>query len=231
MKFCPKCGKDTDDLFNGLCSECFMKNEKPAELPLEIFYESCKNCGKIKVKGKWTFFEPELLAGIALQNLKTKKLDSFKPKVELFEKPKGWKAAVKIFGKMRKNKLEFSLETLMKPRVMLCDACMKVSSDYFEATVQVRFEERASQEQLAQKLDECSKFLAVLQKEDSLSQIVKAKELKNGLDIMVGSRRAAKQLAEHLARPKGQKIIVSTTLAGIDKKGHDWSRFTYCVRV
>jgi len=231
MKFCPKCGKDTEELFNSLCSECFLKDEKPAELPLEIFFESCKNCGKVKVKGKWTYFEPELLAGIALQNLKSKKLDSIMSKVELFEKPEGWKAAVKVFGKMRKNKIEFSLETLMRPRTMLCDACMRISSDYYEATVQVRFDKRPSHEELAEKLKECSDFLFKMQKNDSLSQIVKAKELKNGLDVFVGGRRAAKQLAEHLARPKGQKIIVSTTLAGIDKKGHDWSRFTYCVRV
>lgn len=231
MKFCPKCGKDTDSLFNGLCKECFLKAAKPAELPAEISFEHCRNCLKIKLKGKWLSFEPELLSELVLQNLKSRKLDSFKASVDLFEKEKGWKALVRVAGKIGKNILEFSLETFLKPKTVLCDACMKVSSDYYEATIQIRFEKRPSQDVIERVLSECVSFLNELKKQDSLAQIVKAKELKNGLDVLVGSRRAAKQLAEFLARKSSQKPVVSSTLAGVDRKGHDWSRFTYCVRI
>lgn len=43
-KFCPKCGKQTDELFNSLCEDCFKRAIKLIE-PAGISQSICKTCG------------------------------------------------------------------------------------------------------------------------------------------------------------------------------------------
>jgi NMD protein affecting ribosome stability and mRNA decay len=78
---------------------------------------------------------------------------------------------------------------------------------------------------------EAEKFLAELSRTDSLAKIVKVSKVTNGVDLQIGGKRAAKLLAGKFVKESREKIAVSSTLAGIDRKGHDWSRFTYCVRL
>lgn len=233
QEFCPRCGKETKDLVKGLCVSCFLEKFRPVEFPSEIVLEKCKHCGKIKSKGNWVLESDEALAGIVLQSLKNKLFDSFKPRIELFERENGFKALVRVSGKIRKVRVEQAFSAVLKQKTVLCDFCMKLSSNYFEATVQVRFSgKKTPAERFEEVASSAEKFLNGLKKADSLAAVVKFVELKNGFDLVIGGNRAAKQLAEFLAR-KGnhKKITTSATLAGVDRKGHNWSRFTYCVRL
>ena len=230
-KFCPKCGKETSKLVGSLCKDCFLKEKKPAELLKEIVFEQCKNCNKVKFKGKWFEANAESLAGLVLQNLKNKMFDSFNHKIDFFEKPEGLKAAVEVKGIVKGVKISQVFETFLKPKIVLCDACMRLKSDYFEATVQVRYSSKPSEKEVRERISEASVFLEKLKASDSLAQIAKVKELRNGFDLLIGSKRAAKRLAEFLARKSREKVKVSSTLAGVDRSGREWSRFTYCVRL
>ncbi|MDO8647340.1 MAG: 60S ribosomal export protein NMD3 [Candidatus Diapherotrites archaeon] len=231
-KFCPHCGKDADKLINALCKDCFLEKQVLGELPKEIAFEKCKHCSKIKSKTRWVEESSEVLQEIVLQNFKNRLFGpDFKTKLDLFEKPEGFKAALKVEGKVQGIKINNSFESLLKQKTVLCDPCMKISSNYFEATIQARYSKKLSQQEIDGLIKESDEFMAKLKKTDSLAQIAKIVTLKNGADFVVGSRTAAKKLAEHLAKKTGQKVIVSTTLAGIDRNGHNWSRFTYCVRL
>lgn len=230
-KFCPKCGKETSRLVGSLCKDCFLKEKKPAEISKEIVFEQCKACSKVTFKRKWLESSAELLEALVLQALKNKMFDSFTSRIDFFEKPDGWKAVVEVNGIVQGVKISQVLETFLKPKIVLCDACMRLKSNYFEATIQVRYSSRPSEKEVRERLEEASVFLERLKVSDSLAQIAKVKELKNGFDLLIGSKRAAKQLAGFLARKSREKVKVSSTLAGIDKNGHEWSRFTYCVRL
>ena len=230
-KFCPKCGKDVESLIAGLCKDCFLEKKKPAELPARIEFEKCKACGKVKFKGKWLEESQEALKALALQGLRNKMFDSFKPSVEFFEKPEGFKAVVSLEGKVQGVELSQRLESLLSAKTVLCDSCMKLKSNYFEATVQVRFEKKPSQEIFESLLESADAFLRPLQRQDSLASIAKVQGLKNGMDLTVGSNRAAKRLAQFLASKSIEKVKVSSTLAGVDKSGHEKLRYTYCVRL
>lgn len=230
-KFCPKCGKETSRLVGRLCRDCFLETKKPAELQPEITFEKCRHCGKIRVKGKWFEGSSELLEALVLKALKNKMFDSFASRIDFFEKPEGLKAVVEVKGIVQGVKISQVLETFLKPKIVLCDACMRLKSDYFEATIQVRYSSRLSEKEVRERVNEASVFLEKLKALDSLAQIAKVKELRNGFDLLIGSKRAAKQLAKVLAGKSREKVKVSSTLAGVDHSGHEWSRFTYCVRL
>ena len=51
-EFCFVCGKQTEELIDGMCSDCYEKNKKPKKIKL-IDYLLCPRCGRIKFRGKW----------------------------------------------------------------------------------------------------------------------------------------------------------------------------------
>ncbi len=62
-KFCYRCGKITDDLKDGLCSECRREleneNKELERKVIEIII--CPRCGRIKKDGKWEYDDVEEL--------------------------------------------------------------------------------------------------------------------------------------------------------------------------
>ncbi len=55
-KFCYRCGKETNDLVNGLCKECRMEIEEKPEKEEEIVeIVICPRCGRIKKGKTWVY--------------------------------------------------------------------------------------------------------------------------------------------------------------------------------
>src|SRR3972149_9446515 len=46
QKFCPKCGKTTENLYDNLCKDCFLQKINLKDLPEKITVRQCKICGK-----------------------------------------------------------------------------------------------------------------------------------------------------------------------------------------
>lgn len=231
QKFCPSCGKKTNDLVKGLCIDCFRKKRKLVEVPERLDIEYCKKCGKVFLHGRWHNQDQELLSGFVKSKIKEKELGNLKVEVALFPEGKDSVAELHISGTVEGVPAHLQKTVFLKGKSSLCDSCMKLSSDYFEATLQIRFSEKHSVEQAEKIALEAEHMLLHLQDVEPLAVIVKKKETRNGMDLLIGSKRAAKLVAEQLEKKARESMKVSFEIAGFDRdKGKEKKRFTYCLR-
>jgi len=110
-RFCYKCGRETEELTNGLCKECYEEEFKEVEVDLHI----CGKCGRIK--------EGKLWRSISVEEFLKSRLNAKEVDVENL-------IAVKKSGEKVRIKLNVLKET--------CTQCGKISGGYYEAVVQLR---------------------------------------------------------------------------------------------
>jgi NMD protein affecting ribosome stability and mRNA decay len=109
--------------------------------------------------------------------------------------------------------------------LMQCDACMKLKSNYFEATIQLRGEKAPAA------FNRLRQLLASLQKRDGLAAIVSATEKKNSIDAIVGSKKAAALAVKQLKKEFKTGATKTFKLIGVDRTGKQKKRATFAIRV
>ncbi len=227
-KFCPKCGKRTDFLFNKVCKDCFLKENELFSVN-EPDFTICKKCKKILFRGSWSFYNEELIAHDVASKIKVHK-ELLKPKI-LVELKKtdllDFVAEITVSGFIKDALLEQKNSFSFEIKDTLCDSCMKLGANYREAIIQLRAENN----------DEAKAMLEIaksqLKKEyskDSLSGLSKLVEIKNGFDLWVGSKKAAAKVSRYLSKLYKTKIIASSKLIGEDENGKRKYRFTFCIK-
>ncbi len=224
--FCPRCGKECEELFENVCFSCLLETRQLFELPPAFEFETCKNCGRVKVSGKWLDSIELAFNAWLPKAFKSKVLED----VSLEAIVEAEKALVKISATIGGKKVSFQREIALVSKNAVCDSCMKLSSNYFEAIIQLRFSEK--------KLDaekwvlEAENLLAVLHKKDPMAVLAKFQKVKGGLDLYVVSLRAGKHLAEELAKKHRVIVTTSYTTTGFDKnKEQEKRRYTFLVRL
>jgi len=233
-RFCPKCGKEgkEEEFINGFCKECYLSEHNLVDAPDEIVVEHCKRCDAVRFRGLWVEQDDVLIRSLVKSKIKARDLSDMN--IETLLSPIGngtTLAEVKINGKLNGREIAIEKEILLKPRNMLCDSCMKIGSDYFEATVQIRFGENPTPVQVKDKVAAVEKFLRTEKRRDALAEIVSVRKDRKGADLLIGSKHAAKVAAQFLAKKAGTKIKTSFSVKGIDSSGKQKKKFTFCVRV
>ena len=210
--FCPKCGKKTRKLVRGFCASCYGEDHTLVELPRELVVERCKRCEKVRLSGKWVVQEQASLEQWIAGKSKSKELAGPQYKVSLEPQESGTTiASGNVTGTIDGIELAANASTVLKPNTVLCDPCMRVTSNYFECVIQLRYEKNPSDEEVKRRLNSFP--------------------TRKGLDVHIGSHRAGKQIAERLAREHHSTIERSNTQTGVDKNGKAKKRYTYCVRL
>ncbi|MBU2099988.1 60S ribosomal export protein NMD3 [Candidatus Micrarchaeota archaeon] len=229
FKFCPKCGSKKGPFIKGFCKDCFLQDNKLIDFSERIELPYCKRCNKIKLQRIWAEQNSLELIDFLKTKIKSKDFQIQEIEIELEE------AREKKFNALITAKGIFEDAPLIVHGIIkiilvssICDSCMKISSDYFEAIVQLRFEEETKKEKI---LNEFRKLISEMQSNDPLSRIVKLKKLKNGFDLVLSSNRAAKISSEKIAKKYFSRVTRSFSLVGVTKTGKEKKRHTYCVRI
>lgn len=232
-RFCPRCGKETSELIKGFCRDCFLLGHEILIVEPELKFPRCKSCGKIRIKGAWFAESQKNLEDFLLSKMKLKEITNEKINLGMAPNADGsLSVQIRVSGTINEDKIEFEKEILLKPAIVLCDPCMRLVSDYHEAILQVRFAEKPSNERVESEIARINKMLEYEKRADSLSQAIKTTEATNGFDVYIGSAKAARRIAEALAKKAHTRVVSSSKLMGIDSKtGKANKRFTYCARV
>ncbi|MBS3057097.1 MAG: 60S ribosomal export protein NMD3 [Candidatus Diapherotrites archaeon] len=232
-RFCPRCGKETNALIKGFCRECFLKGHEILIVDEELKFPRCKSCGKIRIRGAWFSDSPKNLEDFIRSKMKLKEITNEKINIGMAPNNDGSVSVqIGVSGTINEDKIEFEKEILLKPAIVLCDPCMRLVSDYHEAILQVRFGKKPSDEQVESEMARINKMLEYEKKADSLSQAIKTAEATNGFDVYIGSAKAARRIAEALAKRAHTRVVSSSKLMGVDSNtGKANKRFTYCARV
>jgi nonsense-mediated mRNA decay protein 3 len=229
FKFCPKCGVKKGPFIRGFCKECFLQDNKLLIFPEKIEFQRCKRCGKIRVQRNWTELNSMDLVDFIKSKVKGKDFVIQDTEIELQElNKKNYEALIEAKGLT--EIIPLILRGIIKVQLLsgICDSCMKISSDYFEAVIQLRFGKESKLKELV--LNQFNKLISEMGKNDPLSRIIKLKKLKNGFDLVVSSNRAAKISSEKIAKKYKSKVVRSFSVVGVNKTGKEKRRYTYCVR-
>jgi len=231
-RFCPKCGSTEGPFIEGFCKKCFLRTTNFVEFPEIIHIDKCKECGKIKERFKLISANEQLLGEFINSKIKVSNLQEPQTTVDLFPLEDGnFEAKAAVKGFIGNVPLLFTKSIPIKFRLVLCDPCMRLSSNYWESELQIRYEKEPSDKEYQKISSEVKSFLAANREKDALSGLVSQSRTQKGFDFRMGSKRAGKLMADHYARKFNSEIVRSATLAGIDKKGKTKKRYTFCVRV
>ena len=220
MKSCPLCGKresESKEQFVGaFCPECFARNKTLFKVKTPLSLDLCGKCGRIRIAGEWLRPEGERIAEFIASKTKSP--------YEI--------AISECNHDLRKNavlvnavfKVELPQGTVVNVRsaqrigleATLCEDCAKRSGGYYEAIIQLR----GDKEMVARKAAAIESMVKIE------SFVTKAEQLREGLDVYIGSAQAARKALEKL----GLAYTQATKLAGV-KNGKRLYRRSYCVRL
>lgn len=228
-KFCAKCGKETNALVSGVCSECLLKKRNLFELSVPSF-GVCKHCGKFLASGKWFFLSEQAIS----ESLKKKvKLDKNLEKSKIFVETQkteqlNFQALVKVEGFLDDVLIEQEKIYNFSVKPITCDSCMKLNASYREAILQLRAEKK----ELAKEMfDIAMKMLDSEKSSDSLSGTSKIIEIPQGFDLWIGSKKAAAKIARYLSKLYNVRTTVSKKIIGEEGGRFNFKyRVTFCVK-
>lgn len=219
-KFCPKCGKATEKFYNRLCADCFLAKISVADkLPRKIVVKRCKRCNRFFVGKKIAETAEEAIDFILmkfLERLDIKEIDYRISGNKIF-----LNAIVAIDDLERLEEVEVRL----KEKLITCQYCAMKRTKYYNAILQIR----APKHMMDEILNEVERQIASF-KQDRLAFISDIEKRARGIDVYIGSKSAAVNIAKRLKNKFKARIKISRKIGGV-KKGRIVYRDTILVLI
>ena len=232
---CPRCGQPTED---GLCSRCVQETTELASCPNQVEVVICSTCGSQQINGKWqlpgTLPLQDLAAQAAADSIWIHK-EMNQPQIDVDLKVAGatrYLARIEVRGSFRGREALVQCEIPVRIKKVACERCSRMAGKYFESTVQLRGScERPIMER---EIEECKKMAedmadASYRGGDQHSFIQEIKEVKGGLDIILGSTQLGRRMAKAFVERFGGRLLETAKLVG-RKDNRDVYRTTLLVR-
>lgn len=229
-RFCPRCGKETEHLIKGFCTECYLLKHEVIDIAQELQIDFCRKCSRIKISGIWMEENEKAIAEFIRGKAKLKEIADESIEVSLEPLDEGrFNARLKLSGKIGNEPVVVEREILLKPKRVQCDDCVKLSGSYHEAIIQVRM--KAQDEEILDSIKKMAeRMLLDMRNSDRLAVVVQELQNKNGFDLLIGSGKAARLIAEAVARKYRIRLKKSSKLVGRTKSGKEKKRLTYCIK-
>lgn len=229
-KFCPKCGKETEEFFDSVCEDCFRQGITLLEPEgQELSVSICPHCGGF-FKGKEQT-SIELAVESAVRKALGKKygpetaIELAELHVELAENKRSARVYLVVKAEISGVTIEESGDRTFTLKRAICDRCSRIAGGYYAAIVQIRAdwriptdEELALAESIAYSVRGEAEFVS------------KEQMLKEGLDIYVSSADYGRRIARAVVKQFGGNYSESQKLYG-RKGGRELYRVTFLVRL
>ena len=229
-KFCPKCGKQTDEFFDSMCKDCFKQGiTLLAPENLELSVSVCPHCGGFFKGKERTSIEPAVETAV-LKAIR-KKYGAETPveiaglRVELAENKRSAYVSIAVKAEISGVEIEETGEFTAALKRAICERCSRIAGGYYAAIVQIRAEVRIPTDEelaVAENIAHAS-----LGESDFVS---KEHMLKEGLDIYVSSAEYGRRISRAIVKKLGGNFSESKKLYG-RKDGRDIYRVTFLVRL
>ncbi|NYT03537.1 MAG: hypothetical protein GKC00_02395 [Candidatus Methanofastidiosa archaeon] len=245
MEKCFVCGKE-DILKDGRCKECYLRESFQFSIPARIKVPYCKSCNSYYTN-RWNTLEDKtsFVNEIIKNNVSSNREIDFVPEFS------------KKNNKKIQSKIEFAEEgnitkvnTIIRPfhddpsfdmnastEILLsgeqCQRCSRFYGGYYEAILQIRNEEKKIELEKANDIMEIIDELSDrLISKDRMAFIARVEELKEGIDVYMGSLSAARKIANDLIKRFSGSMGESHKLMGLDRdSGKKIYRTTVTVRL
>ncbi len=235
QSICPRCGNPSPE---GLCPICTRDTTRLFSCPDQVEVVICSVCGSLQIKGKWLLPEDvnvEEMAASAAADAVWLHEDLADAGVDVDLKRVGatrYLAGIEITGNFQGRPVAEHCQIAVRVKMRACDRCSRIAGKYFESTVQLRG--NAARTISPREIDECKKTArdmadAGYRGGDMLSFIQEMKEVKGGLDIILGSTQLGRRMARAFQERFGGRLLETAKLVG-KKDNRDVFRSTLLVR-
>ena len=229
-KFCPKCGKETDELFDAVCKDCFRQGiTLPEPTSLAVSLNVCTHCGSY-FKGKERT-SIEVVVEDAVRKAIRKKygpdcvVEIPELRIALSENERTAQVFLTVKTAIQGMDIEEHGEISVMLKREICERCSRIAGGYYAAIVQIRADYRVPTDNELAKAEEIA--YSVLGEDDFVS---KEQLLKEGLDVYVSSAEYGHRIARAVVKKFGGSFSESRKLYG-RKDGRDVYRVTFLVRL
>lgn len=227
-RFCPSCGTETDELFEGLCTKCFLKNVELVQAAKRVQFGVCYDCGRTRLNKFWQEFgnKNEIVHRMAMRHIRA--LHGAKITLDFisdFTIKGKTEVPVKITAEIESNSKKISKEKEMTLVILpeICPDCSRLRGGYYEAIIQIR---GLNQEKMQ---DYVEKAFAKFGKSEPNAFISKTEKLSEGLDIYVGSRTAAIKVSSEVRKIYNVDCTITHKIHGM-RQGKEITRTTVLLR-
>ncbi|MFO7990814.1 MAG: NMD3-related protein [Thermoplasmata archaeon] len=233
--FCVECGKEPDELYDGMCAECYKIDKLHADITDKIDIDVCGTCGAVKKGNRW--IEHADIYTIILDRIDSSietspDVEKYSFKTDFREQdPLHIEATVQVelFAKGLSRKVD--LNTLVLLRKDQCKTCSRIHGNYYEAILQVRpSTDKMTTEQKEQVKKKVSDEIEVKRSDERNIFVTSEEEKHGGLDFYISDNGVTKRLAKKLSNLFGGHVTTSAKLAGRED-GKNIYKVTYSVRL
>jgi len=232
---CHRCGLPTVE---GLCPQCTLEKTKLVSCPDQVEVVICSVCGSRQEKSRWLLPDSRSVEEVAHQaavDALCLHKELANPHIELDLRKVGatrYQANINIDGSFRGQSISEQCEIPIRIKLMACDRCSRMAGKYFQSTVQLRGNSVRSMTQ--REIEESKKTAQDMADSgyhggDHLSFIQEMKEVKGGLDIILGSTQLGRRMARAFVERFGGKLLETAKLVG-KKDSRNVYRSTLLVR-
>jgi nonsense-mediated mRNA decay protein 3 len=209
-----------------------------ASCPNQVEVVICSTCNSQQINGKWqlpgTLPLQDLAAQAAADSIWTHR-EMIQPQIDVDLKAVGatrYLARIDIRGNFRGRSSIVQCEIPVRIKKVACERCSRMAGKYFEYTVQLRGRpERAINRREIEEAKKMARDMAdsAYRGGDQLSFIQEIKEVKGGLDIILGSTQLGRRMAKAFVERFGGRLLETAKLVG-RKDNRDVYRTTLLVR-
>ena len=204
-KFCPKCGKQTENFYDNLCKDCFLEKMKLIDLPEKIVIIHCRNCGRFYGRDKGELSLEDAVNYNLSKILKQNELQFATYRID------GGKVYSEVTLESAGLRKTFELDFRLIQKETICRFCGQKFSGYYNSILQLRNSER-----IDKILKEIETEIDRLNKRDTLAFVSKIDKVKNGVDVYIGSKSAANKVVHFLKSKYEFKPKISRKQYGIE---------------
>jgi len=232
---CAICGRETEEIVEGMCVDCFMSRNSLFELPSVMELVRCPKCGSYLHQGRWEELSEEeaLLRAVRGEVSVFNEIEDESVEVGEYERTEGsLKLAVRLSGKLKGIEVSEEKFTDVRIRKAQCERCSRISGGYYEGIIQIRAENREVTEEELERIIESVQLSieSASQRGDRKAFISKIERRRDGTNIYIGSKRLGRRICRKLVEEFGGKFTESPELVGRED-GKEKYRVTYSFRL
>jgi len=229
-KFCPQCGKPTDEFFDSLCKDCFRQGiTLLGSESLAVSLSVCTHCGCFfKGKGQTSI---EAVVEDSVRKAIRKKygpdcaVEITELSTELKENERSAHVFLVVKAELKGVEIKERGELAVSLNRETCERCSRIAGGYYAGIVQIRADGRIPADDELAAAEEIA--YSSLGESDFVS---KERMLKEGLDIYVSSMECGRRISRQIVKKLGGVFSESKKLYG-RKDGREIYRVSFSVRL
>ncbi len=235
MRFCVKCGKDCEEVIDGLCTDCFLEGRKLVSMPHHVNLQVCTNCGEYLVHDEWCDSDRmKIVEDIGISQMSVVREARVVEVGACVEEQDRNNYVVHVQASLEVSGVvvESECSVIVRIKNTVCKRCSRILGNYYESILQIRTNERDLSPGLRKEvLARVDHYVGQQSKTNRDIFVSKIESVQGGIDIYLSSIQLGKALAKFLTDSYSAETNEAAKLVGQTRDGQDMYRVTYLVRL